>query len=399
MSVPSNTTCGQWRMAAIPRGMAMLATPFLVLAAPFLALSAMKEVRAFPEVKAPLAYATEISVEGTRYEALLRLRHAHRFILHERLTLPDGKVEEKSRTGLWRQVHGGALLQLAGRDAVLRRLNVGGEGTLYSEVHRIGMRPVTATFRQKEDSPQPFTISGWLSWEATAAATAPLLREASTDRRLALKPDPRLEELARQGDSFHVEMLVEEDGKELKLLRMDKAVPREAGRESAGPEFFTSLVRDGMWVLSAPGLPPLPAIFTVHKPDKPVDEAENDAPGMTNRSNRYGGTLDIAGPGLSIRAAYTTEASNMTLTVEEGSLPLAVEARALADMLRAVRHWDVEGEVLVLSGGSETLCILEKTGTAPAAAARPQNAASHETAPYRHGKQGQDRPLWNWSAQ
>lgn len=308
-----------------------------------------------------------------RYEALLRLREGHWFILHERLTLPNGIAEEKSRTGLWRQVDGGALLQLVNRAAFVRKLNVGGENALYGEVQRLGVRPLTAAFRVVEDKALPFEISGWLSWENES----PVLRDAATDKLFALHADPRLEELARAGASFQVQVWVEDDAKALRLLRLEKATPREAGRKIQREDFFATTVDGAHWRISAKGLPPLFATFLSK------DAAQ--------------GTVEITGQGVGLRAAYKTHEAGMTLHVEENRISLSQEAATLAELLNKVQHWDVEGDVLVLSRETETLCILEKKGKTRAVAATPAQETGR--AEIKKSPRGQEIPLWEWSRQ
>lgn len=348
---------------------------WLALAAllPLVALSTPSKAKAFTELKAPAAYTAEVREEGMRYEALLRLREGHWFILHERLTLPNGAEEIKSRTGFWRQVDGGALLQLVSRDAFVCKLNVGGENALYGEVHRLGVRPLTAAFRAAEDKALPFEISGWLAWEGEN----PVLRDAATDRRFFLHADPRLEELGRGGDSFHVEVWVEEDAKALRLLRLNKAIPRESGRQIQRRDFFAATVDGGHWWINAKGLPPLSAAFLLK------DSAE--------------GTLEVSGPGVALRAAYKIDEAGIAFQVEENHISPLPTTIALTNLLHKVRHWDVEGDVFVLSHETETLCILEKKDKARAfAAMRAQEAGRAEI---KKPPRGQERPLWNWSRQ
>lgn len=340
---------------------------------PLALLCAPHTAEAFTELKAPAAYIAAVKEEGMHYEARLRLREGHWFILHERLTLPNGLEEEKSRTGLWRQVDGGALLQLVNRASFARKLNVGGKNALYGEVQRLGVRPLTAAFRIVEDKALPFEISGWLSWEGET----PVLRDAATDKYFVLHADPRLEELSRGGASFHVDVWVEEEAKALRLLRLKKATPREPGRQIHREDFFTTTVDGGHWRISAKGLPPLSAIFI----SKDATE----------------GTLDIAGLGVALRATYKTDEASMTIQVEENHFSSSQQAITLANLLRKVQHWDVEGDVLVFYHETQTLCILEKKDKARAVATT--HALEAGRVEIEKSPRGQERPLWKWSRQ
>ena len=352
----------RWRRKALKMALLSALLPLALLCAP-------PAARAFAPMEPDTAYAATLQSEGLHYEALLRLRPEHRFILHERLTLPGGAVEEKSRTGLWRQVGGGALLQLASRDGPVLRLNVGGENTLYGEVQRLGIRPMTAAFHAVQDRDAPYDVTGWLFWEGKQAQ----LRDAGTGRLHALEADAELEALARQGASFLVEARVQEhrEGGGLRLVRLDKASPREPGRPARQGEFFADMVEADRWRLSADGLPPLSVAFA------PKDAAQ--------------GALEITGPGLRVPASYKTDGSGMAFAVREDRILPTPEARALLGLLREVRHWDAEGDVLVLSGDVKTLCILEKTGVprVPASVSASAVAAPNPAKP--------ESPLWNWS--
>lgn len=294
----------------------------------------------FPRIEAPSAYTATAEDHGVVYEAFLRLRAGHVFILHERALLPGGRTEERSLTGTWRQVGGGALLQLANRNGLALRLNVGGAGDLYGDIRALRVRTVHVTLKKTEDRPRPYAVMGLLSFEDGNAA----LRDAASGRVFSLAPDARLDALAVRGTPLFVDVDVEEQGAALRLARLRGSSTRLPTPADRSPAMFARIADSGPWRLNVPGLPPLRCTFA---------RAENKK-----------GAFEVAGQGLRLRAAYEIGENGIVFHVEEADARLAeaVGFGALSRLLARIRYWDVEGDVLVFSEKEKTLCIMERAG-------------------------------------
>ena len=315
--------------------MRVAAAVFFCLAFPLACLAAD-----VPLLRADAAYSTGA---GGIYEAELRLRDRHFFVLHERMTLPGARSEETSFTGNWRQTEGGALLQLTSRHGLFRRFNVGGSGDLYGDAALPDGSPAGVLLRRTKDIPRPFALAGTLAFDGQAA----VLRDSASDRAFTLLPDPRLDRLAARGAACFVEADVEEDGNgALRLLRLRGVSGRVPAPPSRSPEMFARVSSGGIWRLSAVGAScasrniAMPALVWTCS---------------FTRLESGKGLLAIDGRDGGLRAAYEAKEGSLVFRVEAGA-----PESALLRMLEKVRAWDLEGDVLVLSGADGTLCILER---------------------------------------
>ncbi len=311
-----------------------------------LALSTPCTAAVFPRLEASSAYTAAVQEQGMAYEAFLRLRGGHFFILHEHVLLPGGKAKERSLTGTWRQIGEGALLQLANRNGLTLKLNVGGTGDLYGGIRVLRARTVSVAFKKTEDRPRPFAIMGLLSFKGQKAA----LRDAASGRIFSLAPDARLDALAARGAPLFADAEVEEEGEGLRLAHVRGVSSRLPAPTDRSPATFARIADGGLWRLSAPGLPPLHCAFA--------------------RAGGAKGAFEAAGQGLRLRAAYEIGDSGIGFRVDEADARLleAAGAGELPRLLARIRYWDVEGNVLVFSEKERTLCILERTGPARAEA-------------------------------
>lgn len=300
----------------------------------------------FPRLEAPSAYTAAVEERDMAYEAFLRLRDGHFFILHERVFLPGGKAEERSLTGTWRQIGGGTLLQLANRNGLTLKLNVGGAGDLYGGVRALRARTLSVVFKKTEDRPRPFAVMGLLSFKDRKAA----LSDVASGRIFSLAPDARLDALAAQGTPLFADAEVEEEGEGLRLTHLRGTSTRLPAPTDRSPATFDRIADGDLWRLSAPGLPPLPCTFA--------------------RIGSAKGAFEAVGQGLRLRAVYEIRESGIGFRVDENDARLLEMsgAGALPRLLARIQYWDVEGDVLVFSEKERTLCILERTGPARAEA-------------------------------
>lgn len=333
----------------------------LVALALNLAVSTPLAAAVYPALEAPVAYrATAASGEVT-YEAFLRLLGGQFFVLHERVTLSGKTVKEKSRTGIWRQLGEGALLQLASRNGPASRLNVGGGGNLYGDMRATHFATANVIFKKAEDAPRPYAIYGLLSFEDNGVT----LRDSASGRVFSLKSDPRLTALAAQQKQFFVEADVEADaeehGRTLRLVELHAASTRLPNQALPSAKLFDQMANGGVWRMNVQGLPPLNCVFVSNGEGK--------------------GTFEASGQGLRLSAAYEAGENAVAFHVNAGDTQVLRPAgeEALARLLESIRNWDTEGEILVFSQKRTTLCILEKTSEFSAHAAGPTRSAKQKT--------------------
>ena len=328
---------------------------------------------AFPPLTAPVAYEARVETDGVSYELLLRLRPGHLFILHEKVTMPGGKTQERSQTGRWRQTSDGALVQLSNRHGLMRRLNVGGSGVLYGHVNNARLRPLTLTLKTVHDKPRPYALMGELRREGPQAT----VRDAASGQLVTLEADPRLDQLvASKGDAPQwVELDVEEHTTGLRLLHVRSSAPLREGR-TAMP-LLEKAAEGGVWRLKIEGLPSLRCQISQEGDDR--------------------GVLQINGQGLHVRVPLEASSDTVQFRVDADSARTVREAGygPLLSVLERTRTWDMEGEMLIFYHADETLCVLENTGAPNAAQidrARAQQEAAGALPPVSQGNHGQ--PLW-----
>ena len=196
---------------------------------------------AFPSLEAPLAYQARAETPGLRYEAFLRLRDRHFFVLHELLTLPGGQEKTRCLTGTWHQMEDGAVLQLANSHGLLRRLNVGAAGALYGDLWPSPERSETLVFRATADQPRPHALVGFL----TITDSRAVLRDTASEQEFALVPDARVRELGAGGTPLFVDVDVREHGREWQLERVRSASPRQPAARSIAREARPKAVGSG----------------------------------------------------------------------------------------------------------------------------------------------------------
>ena len=334
---------------------------FLVALVLNLAVSMPVAAALYPTLEAPVAYRATAASGEVAYEAFLRLLGGQFFILHERVSLSGKTIEEKSRTGIWRQLGNGAFLQLASRNGPTSRLNVGGGGNLYGDMRATHVTTTSVVFKKAKDNPRPYAVYGLLSFEDNGVT----LRDSASGRVFSLKPDPRLTALAAPQKQFFVEADVEADaeehGRTLRLVELHGASTRLPSQALPSAKLFDQMVSSGIWRMNAQGLPPLNCVF--------VSDGEGK------------GTLDVSGQGLRLSAAYEAGENGVSFRVNQNDAQtLLPEGNgALIRLLESIRNWDTEGEVLVFSQKRTALCVLEKTKEFPVYTAGPTQNAKQKT--------------------
>ncbi len=325
---------------------------------------------AYPTLEAPAAYTALASNGDAVYNAFLRLQDDYFFVLHERVSRAGKTVEQRSRTGIWRQLGDGGVLQLASRNGPTSKLNVGGGGNLYGDMRMTKISTANVIFKQTADSPRPYTVYGLLSFENDTIT----LTDSASGRVFSVDPDPRLAKFAARNSKFFIQADVETAPytrapalypTTLRLISLHGASTSLPKQAPPTARLFRQIVTDGVWRLSARGLPPLDCVFTP--------------------SGEKTGTFTVSGQGIRLRARYEIDDIGKTGVIESSTVSfklntddaLALRAsghEALLRLLKGTGTWEMEGDLLVFSHKRMALCVLEKTGEfseAPMARAMP----------------------------
>ena len=282
---------------------------------------------AFPVLKAPASYAGVVEAEGARYAVTLRLKADHHFVLREE----RGK-NQRTLTGRWFQTDGGAILQLSNRNGLEKRLNVGGAGTLYAGVQAPFTQYRNVALESVPDVPFPYAVMGTLSFGSDGV----WLRDAATGTASRLLPDPQLAHLPRK--ALFTDMDVEEDGSNLRLLRLRSAAETFPPLQETTPELFRRQVVPLSWQLILNGHP-LHCVFRETLLVVTDDKARIEIP-------------------------YTLAADSITFRTDAKIAALwdAFGLREAGRLLSGKYVWDLNGKVLSLQSDDTTLCVLEKIG-------------------------------------
>lgn len=80
---------------------------------------------------APKNYKGQMIDENYDYSLELIFITPRNFVLHEEITLPNGKVNKESRTGVWHKILDGTIVQLTDNQGYYKLLNVGAKGNFY----------------------------------------------------------------------------------------------------------------------------------------------------------------------------------------------------------------------------------------------------------------------------
>lgn len=293
---------------------------------------------AYPALEAPGLYAGGARTEQGEIRVELRLLE-HNFFVLSRLAGPGQSAPSRDLTGFWRQVGGGAVLQLTNRHGFLLRLNVGGGNNVYGDFGLAPGEPLQSlTLKQHPYRIRAFDIAGRLERNNGHA----ILTDSATGRSFQLDGEAAAT-LPGDGPLF-VEATATpvDNGLRVERVRSFSArLPRYAAASPFGDD-FTAAVKGRFW--SLPGLPRALCAFAGYGKGR--------------------GVLEVTGPGLRLAAAYEELAGRrlaFTISDEDARMLAACGAKALLEMFAGVRSWSLEGDVLVLADRRGSF-VLEKAG-------------------------------------
>lgn len=297
-----------------------------------------------PRLEGPAGYAGKLGLERENYRAELYLGPAGNFVLHEELLLPGGKVSGWEHTGFWRQVRGGAFVQLSNAAGLYRLLNVGGGGNLYLGMQFTNGEQRTAVLRRKAAAPVEFTFSGLLR----PSDKETLLEDSDSGLTYRAVPGEALtaflsgSQLAERSALPVQARAVEVPGSGLLpalQVRDIRSIPPEkkrASRDLAG--VFLENVAGRVWQVTRLG-DNAPAVVMRLRFEPGRDRREG-------RLEFFDGSRHLAG-------SYTLWNAELTLS--------ASCEEPLNALLRRTRSWFLTGELLELRGGQEEpLALLEQ---------------------------------------
>lgn len=265
------------------------------------------------------------------------------FVLRHRF-VPEGKTAvSRDITGNWRQLDEGSLLQLANRQGLLLHLNVGGAGNLYGD-----FRPAPDGFPQSlvlKKAPRrslSFNLMGRLDRRGGRAS----LTDSATGRVFSPVTGAALAALPDNEPLFvDVEALPVKNGLVIREVRsFSSRLPSDSGASLSGGHFADAA---GGHVWRLPLLPGLTAASCIFR-----------------GGGKERGTLEVAGRGLHLTAAYEElHGRRLAFAIrrEDGAMLRACGARALLAMLAGTPSWSVEGEALILTGDDGRSFLLEKS--------------------------------------
>lgn len=112
-------------------------------------------------VLAPTSYAGEITDGKYKYSFNLIFITLRSFILHEEMTLVNGKKNRESRIGIWHQICDGSIVQLTNNQGYYKLLNVGASNNLYIGCSLPTGIQRTVTLQPQGAAPErSFTLTG-----------------------------------------------------------------------------------------------------------------------------------------------------------------------------------------------------------------------------------------------
>lgn len=125
----------------------------------------------FPSLSGPAAYTGELLQDGESYDVLLVLSEDRKFLLKENFKLTNGKNANWEAVGKWRQLGGGAFLQLSNQENFVRQINVGGAGNLYLSMQMPSGALFTVTLRLQKAGAHAGEFDRLAKLEATELKT------------------------------------------------------------------------------------------------------------------------------------------------------------------------------------------------------------------------------------
>lgn len=122
------------------------------------------------QISAPKNYLGGMNESGYKYSVSLHLLTQQGFALHEELTLPNGKINMETKTGLWHQVLDGFTIQLTNNYDYYKLLNVGAIDNLYISCQLPSGQQRTVVLRmQPPNMPLSLTMAGILHFSENKA--------------------------------------------------------------------------------------------------------------------------------------------------------------------------------------------------------------------------------------
>lgn len=298
---------------------------------------------ALPPLSAPVMYAARHSQENELYQVRLYLGASHEFVLHEELTLANGKVSGWDVTGRWHQIRGGTFLQLTNNSDFFRLVNVGGSGDLYLGMRLPAGKEIAVILRRTDETLEQYTMAGNLR----LAGKDIFLEDVDSGMVYSVLPGKAVAAFYR------------EHAAENQAALPVRATVTPAGSGASGPALHVHDIRSGpgkKW--TARGTSDLFSRLIAEK-QWMVTRIGPDVPDMAYMLSFYpekgekNGRLEVFDGSIHRAGAYSLQGDGLSLSVE------TTDDR-FAGLIRQTRSWRVTGEVLELWDERQVLASLEK---------------------------------------
>ena len=306
-------------------------------------------IRAAAPAYAPLSaasfYTGEERTERGERRVELYLLDGNFFVLRQTDTLRGRTATTRDMTGIWRQVEGGALLQLSNRHGLTLRLNIGVRRNLYGDfLSSPNGFPQSLVLKESPFRMPSFSVMGRLDRVAGRAT----LTDSATGRVFTPAAGEALTALPEENPLFvDAVILPAKNGCAVERIRsFSSRFPSQADTAPTDRDFAAS-VEGVVWLL--PPLPGLPAASCAFR-----------------GRGKGRGSLEVTGPGLRLAADYDLRGRSLSVAVskEDSRMVNACGAEALPRMLASVRSWSLENDALVLTATDGQSFLLEKAAPA-----------------------------------